>query len=86
MEDYSGELISWLRKSGAEPGAIAIIRPDKITYALVTADELPRTVRGLADQLGLSAAGAGAIPGDGIGNIIPAGRSAAAASVSARYS
>ena len=35
LEDFSGELTAWLRKSGLGRGAVAIVRPDKFTYALV---------------------------------------------------
>ncbi len=56
LEDCSGELTAWLRKSGLGRGAVAIVRPDKFTYALVAAGELPQTVRRLADDLGISAA------------------------------
>lgn len=56
LEDCSGELTAWLKKSGLGRGAVAIVRPDKFTYALVAAGELPQTVRRLADDLGISAA------------------------------
>ena len=55
MEDCSGELTSWLKTSGMSEGAVAVIRPDKFTYALVAGNELPQTVRQLADQLGVAA-------------------------------
>lgn len=55
MEDCTGELTAWLKRSGATRGAVAIVRPDKFTYALVSGNELSQTVRGLADQLGMSA-------------------------------
>jgi len=56
LEDFSGELTAWLKKSGLGRGAVAIVRPDKFTYALVAAGELPQTVRRLADDLGICAA------------------------------
>jgi 3-(3-hydroxy-phenyl)propionate hydroxylase len=54
LEDFSGELTAWLKKSGLGRGAVAIVRPDKFTYALVAGGELPQTVRRLADDLGIS--------------------------------
>ena len=56
LEDFSGELTAWLKKSGLGRGAVAIVRPDKFTYALVGGGELPQTVRRLADDLGICAA------------------------------
>jgi len=41
LEDCSGELTAWLGKSGVGQGAVAILRPDRFTYALVPAAELP---------------------------------------------
>ena len=34
MEDLSGEAVAWLRDTGAKPGHVALIRPDKFVYAL----------------------------------------------------
>ena len=34
VEDLSGEAVAWLRDSGAKPGHVALIRPDKFVYAL----------------------------------------------------
>jgi len=58
LEDCTGELTRWLKKAGHGPGAVAVIRPDKFTYALVRAGDLPRTVRQLTGQLDLAGAGA----------------------------
>ena len=55
LEDCTGELTAWLKKAGMHQGAVAVIRPDRFAYALVGTDELPQTVRQLADQLGLAA-------------------------------
>lgn len=55
LEDFTGELILWLKKSGLNEGAVALIRPDKFTYALVAGNDLPLTVRQLAEQLGIAA-------------------------------
>ena len=34
VEDLSGEAVAWLRDTGAKPGHVALIRPDKFVYAL----------------------------------------------------
>lgn len=54
LEDCSGELIAWLRKSGGKQGYVALIRPDKFAFALVPGDEFPSAVRDLAGQLGFA--------------------------------
>ncbi len=53
IEDLSGELDRWLRRSGARVGAVAVIRPDKFVFALVPVVELPGAVTELRHQLGL---------------------------------
>lgn len=57
IEDLSGELGCWLRRSGARVGSVAVIRPDKFVFALVPAAEMPETVAELEYQLGLTVAG-----------------------------
>lgn len=47
VEDISGEGIAWLRQTGARPGHVAIIRPDKFVYALASAGEIPAAVHHL---------------------------------------
>ncbi len=37
VEDLSGEAVAWLRDTGAKPGYVALIRPDKFVYALTGA-------------------------------------------------
>ncbi|MEZ5502352.1 MAG: bifunctional 3-(3-hydroxy-phenyl)propionate/3-hydroxycinnamic acid hydroxylase [Halioglobus sp.] len=54
LEDFTGELTAWLRKSGERSGAVAIVRPDKFTYALVPGRDLSQTVRRLIAQLGIA--------------------------------
>ncbi|MGO8920877.1 MAG: bifunctional 3-(3-hydroxy-phenyl)propionate/3-hydroxycinnamic acid hydroxylase [Stellaceae bacterium] len=40
VEDISGEGIAWLRETGARPGYVAFIRPDKFVYALASEGEI----------------------------------------------
>jgi 3-(3-hydroxy-phenyl)propionate hydroxylase len=40
LEDISGEAIVWLRDTGARPGHVALIRPDKFVYALVSGGDV----------------------------------------------
>jgi 3-(3-hydroxy-phenyl)propionate hydroxylase len=40
VEDISGEAIVWLRDTGARPGHVALIRPDKFVYALVSGGDV----------------------------------------------
>jgi 3-(3-hydroxy-phenyl)propionate hydroxylase len=40
VEDVSGEGIAWLRETGARPGHVAFIRPDKFVYALVSGRDI----------------------------------------------
>jgi 3-(3-hydroxy-phenyl)propionate hydroxylase len=37
VEDLSGEGVAWFRASGAKPGSVALIRPDKFVYGVVPA-------------------------------------------------
>lgn len=47
IEDLSGEAVAWLRETGARPGHVAFIRPDKFVYALVSAGEAAEAARHL---------------------------------------
>jgi 3-(3-hydroxy-phenyl)propionate hydroxylase len=40
IEDISGEAVDWLSETGARPGYVAIIRPDKFVYALACEAEI----------------------------------------------
>src|SRR5581483_7533758 len=40
LEDISGEAIAWLRETGAGPGHVAIVRPDKFVFALTSEAEI----------------------------------------------
>ena len=37
VEDLSGDAVAWLHDTGAKPGYVALIRPDKFVYALTSA-------------------------------------------------
>jgi 3-(3-hydroxy-phenyl)propionate hydroxylase len=52
VEDITGELVPWFRSGGVRASAVAILRPDKFTYAVVRAEELDAAVERLAGDLG----------------------------------
>lgn len=56
IEDTTGTLTDWLRKAGAKPGDVLVLRPDKFVFG-VTGD-VDLLTRELVDQLGLIPAGA----------------------------
>jgi 3-(3-hydroxy-phenyl)propionate hydroxylase len=47
VEDMSGEGIAWLRETGARPGHVAVIRPDKFVYALASGRDIAAAVQHL---------------------------------------
>ncbi|RBP14072.1 3-(3-hydroxy-phenyl)propionate hydroxylase [Roseiarcus fermentans] len=49
VEDLSGEGVAWFRAAGARRGHVAVIRPDKVVYAMTPASGAPGAV---ADLLG----------------------------------
>jgi 3-(3-hydroxy-phenyl)propionate hydroxylase len=51
VEDFSGEMIAWFEAAGFGPGAVAILRPDKFTFAVVEAKALEGAVAQLANKL-----------------------------------
>ncbi|MBB5462428.1 bifunctional 3-(3-hydroxy-phenyl)propionate/3-hydroxycinnamic acid hydroxylase [Paraburkholderia sp. Cpub6] len=53
VEDINGDMIAWFRKSGFSKQAVAILRPDRFTFAVVPVTELSRAVMRLRDQLGV---------------------------------
>lgn len=56
-EDMNGEMIRWFGRAGFKRDAVAILRPDRFTFALVDKEELNEAVRSLRTQLGVSTAG-----------------------------
>jgi 3-(3-hydroxy-phenyl)propionate hydroxylase len=50
-EDPDGSFQAWLRASGGRRGSVAIVRPDKFVFALVSGDELAAATRECARQL-----------------------------------
>lgn len=56
VEDLEGRMVKWFGKSGGRKGSIAILRPDKFTFALVDARAANQTVRELGQQLAQPAA------------------------------
>ena len=51
-EDMSGSMVKWFRKSGFRKQGVAILRPDKFTFAMVKPSELPSIVESLQVQMG----------------------------------
>jgi 3-(3-hydroxy-phenyl)propionate hydroxylase len=51
VEDVRGEMIAWFKRSGFSSGAIAVVRPDKFTFAMVKADDLDLAITELKFQL-----------------------------------
>jgi 3-(3-hydroxy-phenyl)propionate hydroxylase len=52
LDDVDGSLTKWLRESGARPGHVAVIRPDKFVYALTASSELPQVIAHLSRAMG----------------------------------
>lgn len=53
VEDISGEMVAWFDKAGLGDKAVAILRPDRFAFAVVSIVELNRTVARLRDLLGM---------------------------------
>ncbi|KAB0499129.1 bifunctional 3-(3-hydroxy-phenyl)propionate/3-hydroxycinnamic acid hydroxylase MhpA [Pseudomonas vancouverensis] len=51
VEDASGEMVAWFKRSGFSSGAIAVVRPDKFTFAMVKSSDLDRALAELKFQL-----------------------------------
>lgn len=52
VEDIDGHMIAWFKKAGFTENAVAVIRPDKFTFAVVNRKKLSATVGVLRAQLG----------------------------------
>jgi 3-(3-hydroxy-phenyl)propionate hydroxylase len=51
VEDIDGHMIRWFRKAGFKQRAVAVLRPDKFTFAVVQPERLPHALQELAKQL-----------------------------------
>lgn len=51
VEDVHGEMVDWFKRSGFSAGAIAVVRPDKFTFAMVESGDLDRAIAELKFQL-----------------------------------
>jgi 3-(3-hydroxy-phenyl)propionate hydroxylase len=51
VEDIDGHMIRWFRKAGFKQRAVAVLRPDKFTFAVVQPKRLPHALQELAKQL-----------------------------------
>lgn len=56
VEDMTGQMVEWFGKAGCNSEAVALLRPDKFTFALVSPAELEDAVQALRQQLGTRAA------------------------------
>ena len=56
-EDMTGECIRRFRDAGYEPGAVAIVRPDRFVFAMCKSGQLQPAVDYLIEQLGLHTTG-----------------------------
>ena len=45
------EMIAWFKRSGFSSGAVAVVRPDKFTFAMVKAGDLDLAIAELKFQL-----------------------------------
>jgi len=56
VEEVGEEMLKWFKRSGAKQNAVAIIRPDKFAFAVVSGDKLNAAIEELGRQIGWSAA------------------------------
>ncbi|MEX3985541.1 bifunctional 3-(3-hydroxy-phenyl)propionate/3-hydroxycinnamic acid hydroxylase [Paraburkholderia sp. EG287A] len=61
VEDIDGDMIAWFAKAGFSQEAVAILRPDRFTFAVVPVTELNRTIAELRNQLGMRAGTRGVV-------------------------
>lgn len=52
VEDMTGDMVNWFKKAGFKKDAVAILRPDRFTFAVVSIDNLNSAVDELRKQLG----------------------------------
>ena len=51
VEDINGSMIEWFHKAGFRKDAVAVLRPDKFTFALVSMDDIEQAISELRKQL-----------------------------------
>jgi 3-(3-hydroxy-phenyl)propionate hydroxylase len=51
IEDVHGAMLAWFKRAGFSSGAIAVVRPDKFTFAMVKAGDLDLAITELKFQL-----------------------------------
>lgn len=51
VEDLEGQMVKWFKKSAASEQLIAILRPDRFTFAVVTPENLNGAIQQLKQQL-----------------------------------
>jgi 3-(3-hydroxy-phenyl)propionate hydroxylase len=51
VEDLNGNMVEWFKKAGFDKDAVAVIRPDKFTFAVVSSDELNQALNQLKAQM-----------------------------------
>lgn len=56
VEDIAGDMVCWLRKACKASQPIALLRPDKFTFAVVNQDDINSTIQQLKHQLDLTTA------------------------------
>lgn len=56
VEEVGEEMLKWFKRSGAKHNAVAIIRPDKFAFAVLSGDKLNAAIEELGRQIGWSAA------------------------------
>lgn len=54
VEDFYGELLKWMKAHGKDLGGVAIVRPDRVVFGVVHANELPNATHALIEQLQLN--------------------------------
>lgn len=54
VEDFYGELLKWMKAHGKDLGSVAIVRPDRVVFGVVHANELPNATHALVEQLQLN--------------------------------
>nr|AMK59353.1 monooxygenase FAD-binding protein [uncultured bacterium UPO53] len=52
-EDMDGRMIRWFARAGFATDAVAILRPDRFTFAVVSRDDLDKAVDELRQQMGV---------------------------------
>lgn len=51
VEDIEGHMVRWFHKAGFRQRGIAVLRPDKFTFAVVQPEDLSRAIGEMANQL-----------------------------------